>query len=105
MSKENNVRSRFNLSIIIANDTGTDKKELKLVARFLKSNSGYGNDTYLSIESSDGKGLDWCYDLRYDDFDIKQPETFLAKWAYNYWTGENGSYDIKSLKITHDDRV
>lgn len=97
---------RFNLYITIVN-TGNSKQihKLELTATFGKSNSGYGNNTLLMIKSMYEGNFEQMIDLRYDtSFDKEAPEVYIAKWIYNYWSGKNGSWDVKELKIIRDDR-
>lgn len=58
----------------------------------------YGNGYYLGIEGQGFYGQ--CYDLRYDnDFNSKKMPQYLVDWAYNYWSGKDGAYKVKSIQI------
>ena len=95
---------KFNVYITIVNENKEPKK-LSLAVTFFKSDSGYGNDTYMNVASTSGREFRQSYDIRYEkDYDKRTPEIYIAKWAYNYWSGEHGSWDIKELKIVRDDR-
>lgn len=57
----------------------------------------YGNGYYVLISADTFENF---YDLRYDDsFHKDKPEVWLANWAYTYWSGKNGAYDVKRLCI------
>ena len=93
---------KYNITVKITD--GRNSRTLYLLAEFGKSNSGYGNDTYLAITGRTYRGtkttFDNVYDIRYDhSFSKKQPELYLAKWVYSYWSGENGSWKVKKLSI------
>ena len=78
----------------------TDRKELKLKVTLSKSNSGYGNDTYMLVKSRDDGHFEQYYDIRYDkEFDKRKPEIFILNWVYNYWSGENGSWNVSGCSI------
>lgn len=98
---------RYNIDIEIVNPENVKiSKTLKLQANFAKTDSGYGNDTYVHIASRDGGNTEYNYDLRYDaSFHKNLAEVWLAHWIYTNWSGENMSYDVKSLTITRDQRV
>lgn len=97
---------RFNLYITIVNpENSKQTRKLELTATFGKSNSGYGNDTYLTVKSMYAGNFEQMIDIRYDkSFDAEAPEVYVANWVYNYWSGKNGSWDVKELKIIRDDR-
>lgn len=99
---------KYNLTVKITD--GRNSRTLYLLAEFGKSNSGYGNDTYLAITGRTYRGVkttfENMYDIRYDtSFNRNEPEIYLAKWVYKHWTGENGSWDVSSLTITKVDKV
>lgn len=72
-----------------------------LECKFTYDENQYGNGHYVSI-----KGKEFytqIIDLRYDcSFDRNNKEKWLENWARNYWSGENGSWVIKSLEITQE---
>lgn len=71
----------------------------ELNCSFSCNDNDYGNGHHVAITSADGRFQNY-YDLRYDtDFHKNKKEAWLADWAYSYWTGENGSYKVKSLTI------
>lgn len=64
----------------------------------------YGNGHYVFISS--GKEIRNSYDIRYDKtFNRNHKAKWLANWAYNYWSGEDGAWKIQSLKITEIDET
>lgn len=70
-----------------------------LNCKFFYDEEQYGKKTYLSIKSEDGR-FNSYYDLRYDEnYNRNEKERFLEYWANSYWSGENGAYAVKSLKI------
>lgn len=61
----------------------------------------YGNGHYLLLKKRGPEDFRNCIDLRYDrDFDRNNKPAYLEKWARAYWSGKNGSYYVKDLKIT-----
>ena len=65
---------------------------------FLCKEKDYGNKYYLSITNN--LGFNECLDIRYDTtFDINKKEQYLVDWAYNYWTGKNSAWAIKSIEV------
>lgn len=95
--------TKFLLDVSLISPDLTERKELKLKVILGKSNSGYGNDTYMLVKSRDGESFDQCYDIRYDkEFDRRKPEVFIINWVYNYWSGENGSWNISGCSIKAD---
>lgn len=70
---------------------------LKFRCYFIKDDEGYGKKTYLSIV---GEHSGKCIDLRYDkNYHRGKEKEYLEYWANNYWTGKNGSWEIKELTI------
>lgn len=69
-----------------------------LDCNFVYDSEQYGNGYYVSIS---GKGFyRQVIDLRYDkSFDRHNKVKWLEDWAKNYWSGENGSWIIKTLEI------
>ena len=72
----------------------------ELHCNFSYDENQYGNGHYVSISA---KGFNKIVgDLRYDkSFDRNNKMKWLIDWAFHYWSGENGSYKIKSLEISH----
>ena len=71
----------------------------ELYCTFYYDTEHYGNGYYVSIRGKDFYPL--SYDLQYDkSFDCNNKVTWLKEWAKSYWTGKNGSWEIKSLDIT-----
>ena len=95
---------KMNYNITVKITDGKDSHTLYLLAKIVKSTSGYGNGMYLVITGRTYRGVtthfENTYDVRYDKaFDRKQPELYLARWVYGYWSGENGSWKVKKLSI------
>lgn len=66
----------------------------------------YGNGYTVSIASDNFE--ERLYDLRYDkSFNRNKKADWLKAWAYNYWSGKNGAWKVKSLiiKNTLDDKL
>jgi hypothetical protein len=92
--------TEFLLDVSLISPDLTERNELKLKVVFAKSNSGYGNDTYMRVNGRDGNSFEQLYDIRYDkNFSSKRPEVYIANWAYNYWSGENGAWSITGISI------
>ena len=72
---------------------------LKLKASFKFVPNTYGNGYYLAITGREDCTFEQLMDLRYQQFNINNPEPFILDWLYNNWSGENGSFDIMSVKI------
>lgn len=92
--------TKFLLDVSLISPDLTERKELKLKVILGKSNSGYGNDTYMLVKNRDGEYFEQYYDIRYDKtFNKNKPELFILNWVYNYWTGEKGSWNISGCSI------
>lgn len=92
--------TKFLLDVSIMSPEMTQRKELKLQVNLVKSNSGYGNDTYMLIKSRDGGSFEQYIDIRYDkDFHKDKPEVYIVNWVYSYWTGDNGSWNVVGCSI------
>ena len=89
-------KKKYKMNITIAhNDIETT---LDLDCVFLCKERDYGNKYHLSITNY--LGFNELVDIRYDTtFDINKKEKYLIDWAYNYWTGKNGSWEIKRIKV------
>lgn len=82
-------------------------RDIRLKRRFEfgKSTTGYGNDMSMTIEDFIGRILE-VIDLRYDkSFKIKTPESYIADYIYNKWSGENSAWDVVELRIKADKRT
>lgn len=91
---------RFLLDVSIISPDLTERSEMKLKVSLTNANSGYGNDTYMTVKSRNGDSFEQCFDIRYDKtFDKNKPEVFILNWVYNYWSGENGSWSILGCSI------
>lgn len=74
------------------------EKTYNLDCLFFYDEEQYGNKHYLSI--SGNEFYEQYLDIRYDtSFKRNEKEKYLVNWAYNYWSGENGAWSIKSLEI------
>lgn len=72
----------------------------KLICTFAHDPNQYGNGHYLRITQRGVDRYENTYDLRYnEDFDPDDKPAFLEKWARNYWSGKNGAYYVKALRI------
>lgn len=61
----------------------------------------YGNGHFVKLVKRGIEGFQNVYDLRYDEsFNRNNKSAWLEKWAKDYWSGENGAYAVKTLKIT-----
>lgn len=70
---------------------------LKFRCYFIRDDEGYGKKTYLNICSESAHNP---IDLRYDkNYYRGKEKEYLEYWAKNYWTGKNGSWEIKELII------
>lgn len=92
--------TNFLLDVSLISPDFTKRKEFKLMAHLVKSDSGYGNDTYLVIKSRDDSTFEQCMDIRYDtNFRRDKAEVYIVNWVYSYWTGENGSWNVVGCSI------
>lgn len=97
--------TKFNLDITIYDVHTLENVKLKLRAEFGVDPNQYGNGTSLLIKGRENcKFSPQLFDLRYEQGIIPY-EVFLAKWVYNNWTGENGSYAVARLKIDKVDAL
>jgi len=75
---------------------------MKVAATFYHDKKQYGNGYHLGLKPPDSPVN--VIDLRYDEtFDPDKPEEWLERWARSYWTGKNGSWQIKELVIKKAD--
>lgn len=89
----------YKLNIRLTSPDLVNTKDRKLAVKVVRSNSGYGNDSYLAIKGIDNS-FEQFIDMRYDtSFNPNKPEPSIVAWAYSYWTGENGSWRIIKLSI------
>lgn len=93
---------KYKMTVVIYNPntkTGNNSDIVfKLTATFFKNDDTYGNKHYVNI--TDCHGFDNHYDIRYDtSFRENNKAEWLECWARNYWTGKDGAYAIKELKI------
>lgn len=95
--------TKFLLDVSLISPDLTERKELKLRVILGKSNSGYGNDTYMLVKSRNDNSFEQCFDIRYDkEINRNKPEIFIINWVYNYWSGENGSWNVSGCSIKVD---
>lgn len=93
----------YNMTVII-NDPKTAEGMnsdifLRLKVSFTHNEDDYGNGYWVMIKGEEG--FENYYDLRYNkDFHASQKMTWLTSWAEAYWSGENGAYSLKGIKIT-----
>lgn len=92
---------KYRIQILIENPENKDEnRTLNLKCFFIKDDEGYGKKTYLSIFGEHNPFKQYI-DLRYDkNYHRGQEKEYLEYWANNYWTGKNGSWEIRSLNIT-----
>lgn len=70
-----------------------------LSCNFVYDSEQYGNGYYVKISGKEG--FSNIIDLRYNtEFNQNNKIAWLEKWARNYWSGKNGAYYVKSIKIT-----
>lgn len=63
----------------------------------------YGNGHYVSIEQEGARFWQVAYDLRYDKtFDRNHKEQWLEEWAKSCWSGKDGAYAVKAIKIVKE---
>lgn len=90
----------YRMELTIENPENEEQKYLFLDCWFEFGPEQYGNGHFLYIKGD----LFAYYDLRYDkSFDRFNKALWLAKWAYAYWSGDNGAWRISELKIIHID--
>lgn len=93
---------KYKVNVIIA-DPNTEKgmtSDIPFVLNFdfVYDSEQYGNGYYVVITCNEYSRK--FIDLRYDkNFDSAHPELWIKHWAYNYWTGKNGAWTLKKLKI------
>ena len=90
---------KFNIEVTIMNPKNFAKKKLYLLAEYAKMENTYGNGLYLSIQGRGETKFDQLFDIRYMDIDPTILEVVIAKWAYSYWSGQNGAWDIVRFSI------
>ncbi len=87
---------KMNVTICSPKDE-TKVRTMELDVEFSYDEKTYGNGHYLYI----GNGsFEFYLDIRYDStFNKNKKTAYLRKWAKNYWSGENGAYKVKTIKI------
>lgn len=98
---DNNTQTiKFRLTVTIQSISGApNRRKMVLLAVYSSYNSPNGNGLYLSITGEENCTLHIVMDSRYDVLDTNMLDLNLATWAYNYWSGLNGSWDIHKLTI------
>jgi len=98
---DNNPQTiKFRLTVTIQSISGApNRRKMVMTAIYSASNSPYGNGLYLLIRGEENCTIDEAIDLRYEPIDTNMLDLNLATWAYNYWSGLNGSWDIHKLTI------
>ena len=97
---------KYKMKVWIVNPDTQDGANSELMfdldCAFAYDENSYGNGYWLGIG---GKGFfGHGYDLRYDaSFNSKRKIAWLADWADNYWSGENGAYELKKIEIEKED--
>lgn len=75
---------------------------MKLNCEFAYDHATYGKKTWLRI-ADERRAFEQCFDLRYDtSFDRNKKEEWLEAWAKSYWSGKDGAYAVKALKIVKE---
>ena len=88
----------YKMKVIITDPETLNELYFDLNCSFCCDPDTYGNGYYLSISGKDFYRQ--IFDLRYDkSFDRNNKEKWLEAWAWNYWSGKNGAWAIKSLEI------
>lgn len=91
---------KFRLTVTIQSISGApNRRKMVLSAIYSSYNSPYGNGLNLSIIGEENCTLHVVVDLRYETIDTNMLDLNLAEWAYNYWSGLNGSWDVHKLTI------
>lgn len=93
---------KYSIKVVIYNpDTQKGMNSdiyLDLTAEFEYNPKQYGNGHYVCIKG-DGFTKE-SYDIRYDrSFNRNRIEQWLEEWAHWYWSGKNGAYAVKSIKV------
>lgn len=87
---------KYRMNVVITKDG--NEKVYNLNCIFFYDEEDYGNGYYLNIHGDNF--YEKYFDIRYDKtFRSNEKEKYLVGWAYNYWSGENGAWSIKSLEI------
>ena len=103
--RKDNGNIKYNVVIEIEPADGSrSRRKISMNVLLLRSNSGYGNDLYMSVKNTVTEEYMALIDLRYADIHNKTYEELVIGWMYGNWSGENGSWRIHSLKITEDTR-
>lgn len=73
----------------------------KIDCTFVHDPEQYGNGYLLRVKKRGPEGFQNIIDLRYDtSFDPSKKAEYLERWAHTYWSGKDGAYIVKELKIT-----
>ena len=72
----------------------------KIDCTFAYDHEQYGNGHFLKLKKRGIEGFENFVDLRYDEtFDPNNKPAFLEKWARSYWSGKDGAYYVKAIRI------
>lgn len=75
---------------------------MKLKCEFAYDPDTYGKKMWLRI-ADERRVFEQCFDLRYDtSFDRNKKAAWLEAWAKSYWSGNDGAYAVKALKIVKE---
>lgn len=92
----------YKMEVTIENpENNEEQKTFTLDCRFGYDPKQYGNGHSLYIGGT-GR-FDTCYDLRYDmSFDRCRKAVWLVDWAYWFWSGKDGAWQVRELKIIRE---
>ena len=91
----------YELKIKIKDPESGDVKQKEFSVSFSYDEKQYGNghSMYVKLENSNTH-WDQLYDIRYDKTFSKDAKMqYITHWAFNNWSGENGSWKIVKLSI------
>lgn len=92
----------MNFRITLKNPNGDYRTHTeRFKASVAKDPNQYGNGCSLEIKSLDST-FNQLFDLRYErDFDPKHLLEYVCRWAFSYWTGENGAWQIIAIEASY----
>ena len=90
----------YKMKVTIKDPQMKERKQLMFTCYFMHDPDTYGNGYHVNIMPDRKEYGKHCYDLRYDKtFNRENPLKWLIEWAYNYWSGENGAWEVNTLEI------
>lgn len=95
---------RYNVSVILRDPLSFSFAQHNYIIAFNKDENQYGNGISMGVTpvNSEGQaigGAEYC-DLRYINVDYENISSYITTWAYERWSGYQGSWKLSDISIT-----